>query len=212
VTLSGVVVLSLAGRMDPRDSASAPLWMNLAVDGVGKGVALAAVLALHAVLSRGEKGRPARPGGAVLAGLLAGLAFLPIMLGISWAQSAAYEAAGIPMEGQALVVQAAREDAFTLSLVAFFAVVAAPLFEETLFRGFLFGGLRRWAGPWTAAILSAALFAGYHLEVEVLPVTFALGLVAAWLRERTGGLLAPIAMHACYNAVQVAGIVSARGG
>ena len=91
-------------------------------------------------------------------------------------------------------------------------VVIAPLYEERIFRSWVYGGLRRWMGPVGSTILSAAAFSLYHLEPVAFPVTFALGLAAGFLRERTGGLHAPIALHACYNAVQVLGVVSARGG
>lgn len=210
--LAAVVVLVVTGNLDLQGAASMPLRVRLALDGVSKAVALGAVLLGHSALTPGEKGSPARPGGAVLAGAVAALAFLPVMIGLTWVQQEAYEAAGIQFNVQELVLKVFQEDESTLLLFAFFAVVAAPLFEEILFRGFLFGGLRRWLGPWSAAVLSAAVFALYHLEIDTLPGLFVLGLALAWLRERTGGLAAPIAMHACYNAVQVAGILVARGG
>ena len=116
------------------------------------------------------------------------------------------------LEGQDIVLRAIQGKEVGLLSFAFFAVVIAPLYEERIFRSWVYGGLRRWMGPVGSTILSAAAFSLYHLEPVAFPVTFALGLAAGFLRERTGGLHAPIALHACYNAVQVLGVVSARGG
>lgn len=83
------------------------------------------------------------------------------------------------------------------------AVVAAPLFEEFIFRGLIFGGLRRSWGALPAIGASAALFAVVHPPISMLPV-FGLGLCAAWAYNRTRLLLAPMLAHAVYNAVVVA--------
>ncbi len=80
------------------------------------------------------------------------------------------------------------------------AVLAAPLFEEFLFRGLLYQGLRRSFRPGFAVVASAALFAIVHPPVSALPV-FVLGLATALAFERTRLLLAPMVAHAVYNAV-----------
>ncbi len=82
------------------------------------------------------------------------------------------------------------------------AVVAAPVFEEAIFRGLVFGGLRRSVRFSHAALASAAIFAVVHPPIAVVPV-FALALVAAYVYERTHLLLAPMVTHAVYNAVVV---------
>ena len=78
-------------------------------------------------------------------------------------------------------------------------VVAAPIFEEFIFRGLIFGGLRRSFGVLPAALASAAIFAILHPPISVAPV-FVLGLATAFSYERTRGLLAPMLTHAVYNA------------
>ncbi len=82
------------------------------------------------------------------------------------------------------------------------AVVAAPLFEEFIFRGLVFRGLRRSMPFVAAAVVSAAVFALVHPPVSVAPV-FVLGLAAAWAYERSGLLLAPILTHMVYNAAAI---------
>jgi membrane protease YdiL (CAAX protease family) len=77
-------------------------------------------------------------------------------------------------------------------------IVAAPVLEEFLFRGLVFQGLRRTAGPVLAVLGSAALFALVHPPIAVIPV-FGLGIAAAISFNRSKFLLAPILTHAVYN-------------
>ncbi|MDD5350684.1 MAG: type II CAAX endopeptidase family protein, partial [Chthoniobacteraceae bacterium] len=82
------------------------------------------------------------------------------------------------------------------------AVVAAPLAEEFIFRGLVFGGLRR-SLPMTAAVLgSAAIFAVCHPAFSALPV-FVMGMFAALSFECTGRWVTPIAVHMVYNALML---------
>jgi membrane protease YdiL (CAAX protease family) len=79
------------------------------------------------------------------------------------------------------------------------AVIAAPIFEEFIFRGLIFGGLRRSFGVWPAVLASAAVFAIVHPTFSIAPV-FVMGVCAALVYERTRSLLAPMLVHAVYNA------------
>jgi ABC-2 type transport system permease protein len=79
------------------------------------------------------------------------------------------------------------------------AVVAAPLFEEYIFRGLLFGGLSRSVRGPLAALAAAAIFAMIHPPYSVVPV-FCMALVATAAYARTGLLIAPVVVHAGYNA------------
>ncbi|MBI4860433.1 MAG: CPBP family intramembrane metalloprotease [Candidatus Riflebacteria bacterium] len=105
---------------------------------------------------------------------------------------------GSRMAGDQLLV--AVNDPLARALGLAVAVIAAPLFEEFLFRGLLFGGVRRSHGFWTATTVSSLAFMICHPPMSYLPV-FALGVCAAIARERTGRLLAPMIAHALYNAL-----------
>jgi hypothetical protein len=83
------------------------------------------------------------------------------------------------------------------------SVLAAPLFEEFIFRGQLFGGMRRSLSAMPAIAASAALFAAVHPPLAMAPV-FVLGLCTAYAAERSKSLLAPILAHALYNAGMLA--------
>ncbi len=82
------------------------------------------------------------------------------------------------------------------------AVIAAPLFEESLFRGFLFRG---WSqsklGSTGTILLTAALFTVLHVEDNAFDFgqIFVLGIVLGIARHRSGTLVVPVAMHALNN-------------
>ena len=79
----------------------------------------------------------------------------------------------------------------------------APITEELLFRGALFGWLRSRLPSSAAIVVTAALFAGAHLLPTLFPVLFVFGLGATWVRERTGSTLNSFAMHATQNTFAV---------
>lgn len=92
--------------------------------------------------------------------------------------------------------------------LVFLSLVLLPAFaEEVIFRGFLYSGLRiKWHSI-TAAVVTSVLFAIAHLQVgsgnALLWVaaldTFILSMVLVYLREKTGGLAAPIIIHFIKN-------------
>lgn len=88
------------------------------------------------------------------------------------------------------------------SLVLFFltAAIAAPFFEETLFRGFILPSLTRYMPTWGAVLASSLLFAVVHLSLsEVAPLT-ALGIVLGLSYVKTRNLLVPMVLHGLWNA------------
>jgi ABC-2 type transport system permease protein len=90
-------------------------------------------------------------------------------------------------------------DRTTFLVLAAIAVPVAPIFEEFIFRGLIFGGLRRSLGVAPATLASAAIFAIIHPPYAVIPV-FVMGICAAVIYERTRMLAAPMLVHAIYNA------------
>jgi membrane protease YdiL (CAAX protease family) len=83
------------------------------------------------------------------------------------------------------------------------SVVVAPLMEETFFRGFVFGGLRRSWGGMRAGAASAVIFGLAHPDLFlIVPVTI-LGVLLVLLYVWTDSLWGPIAVHAMFNALQL---------
>ena len=89
-------------------------------------------------------------------------------------------------------------------------VLAAPLSEETLFRGFLFRGLSasRLGGIGTVFV-TAALWAIIHTQYDMFGVAqvLASGILVGCARLKTGSLLLCMAMHAVANLVATMEIV-----
>ena len=95
----------------------------------------------------------------------------------------------------------------TLWLIFVSLVILPPIVEETLFRGFLYSGLRtRWP-KLAAAIVTSILFATAHLQfgsgnallwIAALD-TFILSMILVYIREKTGSLTGPILVHFMKN-------------
>lgn len=87
-------------------------------------------------------------------------------------------------------------------------VLLPPIVEELIFRGFVYTGLRKKLTFVWATIITSMLFAVPHLAassqgplwiagIDTLVLSFTL----CYLREKTGALWAPIALHAIKNAI-----------
>ncbi len=82
------------------------------------------------------------------------------------------------------------------------AVLAAPLFEEVMFRGFLFRGFRpSFLGTGGTIVLTALLWASLHVQYNIygIAVIAATGILFGIARIQTGSLLVPMALHATLN-------------
>jgi membrane protease YdiL (CAAX protease family) len=110
------------------------------------------------------------------------------------------ETLGVPAEPQAAERAIEVLDPW---LVILAIVILAPIAEEVFFRGVVFNAWLREGGRRWAFIGSAALFALIHISVVALLPIFLLGIALAWVYDRTGNLLAPIAMHATVNLVRL---------
>jgi len=84
------------------------------------------------------------------------------------------------------------------------ACVLAPVGEELLFRGALFGWLRSRLSAPASIGLTAVAFASIHGFPPILPLAFALGIAWGWTRERTGSTVPGVVAHVLHNAIVVA--------
>ena len=100
-----------------------------------------------------------------------------------------------------------------LMLLAIALVVAAPLMEELLFRGFLLPGFAASRlGISGAIVLTSVTWAAMHVQYELFYIIqiFILGCVLGWLRWRSGSTTLTLMLHALVNLgalLQVAYIV-----
>jgi len=85
--------------------------------------------------------------------------------------------------------------------------VIAPLAEEFFFRGYFFGALRNWHGPWLAALITGLVFGAIHVgsadPVFLVPLAV-LGFMLCIVRWQTGSLLPCIGLHALNNGLAFA--------
>lgn len=85
---------------------------------------------------------------------------------------------------------------------AMFAIVLiAPIAEEIIMRGWLYGKLRSRTGILVALIITSLVFAILHGQWNVAVVTFALSAVLCGLREITGTIWSGIILHILVNGI-----------
>jgi membrane protease YdiL (CAAX protease family) len=108
------------------------------------------------------------------------------------------------------IINQTKLNANTMIIIA---VLLAPVVEETLFRGALFGTIRTKSRV-AAYIVSVLLFSAYHLWqplvynfewslllylLQYIPASIAL----CWCYEKSGSIWAPIVLHALINFIQI---------
>lgn len=90
-----------------------------------------------------------------------------------------------------------------LVLALITASIVAPVIEELLFRGVLYGWLRtRWSAV-GGVILSAAVFSAAHAIPLILASIFVVGLTLAIVYEKTKSTLATMTLHSLFNTIGV---------
>lgn len=124
-------------------------------------------------------------------------AALPLVILISAINQKIWQGQG----GSNPILPVVLENQDRVALLLFFvtAAIAAPIFEELLFRGFLLPSLTRYFPIWGAIALSSLIFAVAHLSLsEVLPLTV-LGMVLGFVYTRSGNLLSSMLLHSLWN-------------
>jgi len=95
--------------------------------------------------------------------------------------------------------------------VGSFAILVAPLMEELVFRGLLFGIFESRVGLRFAVLVTAVLFAGLHVPEYWGAWNHALmilvvGLAFSFARGLTGSLAPSIILHVAYNSTMMTGL------
>ena len=137
--------------------------------------------------------------GCLLAGLAVGFAALPWLVAATGAL------------GLVLGLPAARSPAAPGWGDALAALLWAPLFEESIYRGRLLPALARRLGAAAAVVISSALFALPHVEGWSLLGTFLAGLLLGTVWQLGRSLPLCVGLHAGLNlAALVCGLPPAR--
>lgn len=87
--------------------------------------------------------------------------------------------------------------AFALGLVLY--GIISPLAEEVVFRGVIYNRLRRLFNPTIGIIVSGILFGAFHGNLVQAVYGACLGMLMAYLYERSGNFWIPILFHAAAN-------------
>ncbi len=139
-------------------------------------------------------------GRLILIGVAAFLAFQPLNFIYTTAMAAAFYGLRLPIEGHPVVKELLRPDEIgTKASLAISVALFAPFFEEIFFRGFLYQALRRNFRAPAAIVITAGLFASIHPRVFQTTLIFPLGLLLAYLMEKTGSVIPCIVVHFLVN-------------
>jgi membrane protease YdiL (CAAX protease family) len=99
-------------------------------------------------------------------------------------------------------------DPVTIAIFAAFAILFAPIAEETIFRVFFFNFGMRFGGFWGGAIASSALFGIAHGDLyELVPLALG-GVVLCYVYYRTRNAFASMISHALFNALSIVALLA----
>ena len=114
------------------------------------------------------------------------------------ALSVAVSQIGIEPQGMKQVIEVVREP-HELILSLLLLAVLAPIVEELVFRGLLYGWVAgRWGGT-AGLVVSSLAFAAAHFEPAHIILVLPLGFLFGWLRRRTDSLLPSLFSHIVNN-------------
>jgi len=112
--------------------------------------------------------------------------------------SVAVSQIGIEPQGMKQVIDVVREP-HELILSLLLLSVLAPIVEELVFRGLLYGWIAgRWGGT-AGLVVSSLAFAAAHWEPAHIILVLPLGFLFGWLRRRTDSLLPSLFSHIVNN-------------
>ena len=147
--------------------------------------------------------------GGVLAAAGLGLVAFYGLNEISWRVLRMFFSGQINLNDQNILARMDTSPHTTVLIV----VILAPVVEEAIFRGYVFGNLREY-GRWPAYLASCLLFAWVHVwpfvaagwDFSYLPLMVQYivpGLVMAWTFERAGSLWGSVLLHCAVNGLAV---------
>lgn len=146
-----------------------------------------------------------------LLGILGGVAMVTMAFAFGWLLGRyTSDLPTQPMVEYVLAYSTPRD----ILLIGFVVVVLAPLSEELVFRGFIYGGLRKRVGKLLALLLTSLAFAVVHFQFHwaMFSQIMLLGIILALIYEKTRSLIVPILAHSLYNLFSVAALLLLSGG
>ena len=112
-------------------------------------------------------------------------------------------APGWVAEYEVLMEQMGMTENSTPVGLAIYAVLLAPVVEELCFRGLTYSYLRSGMSMWSAIVIQALLFAGFHGNSFQASYTIIFGLFMGYIYAKTENIFLTIALHIGYNLIAV---------
>jgi hypothetical protein len=84
-----------------------------------------------------------------------------------------------------------------------FVSFLGPIMEEIFFRGFIYGALKTKIGIFGGILTSAVFFAYVHANLASFMPILCLGLLLAYIYEKTGSLVSSITAHMIHNSIML---------
>lgn len=88
-------------------------------------------------------------------------------------------------------------------LLLFFVGILAPVCEEVVFRGAIFGGYKKDGNVFKAVLASGILFGLLHMNINQASYALVIGLLLGFLVEATGSIFSSILFHMLINSSNV---------
>lgn len=180
-----------------------PPWLDGRVGALAHTLLADAVVAAWAIRLFSRQGirlEPAKIPAGILAGFRGYLLALPVLFLILLGVAAMLNLMGIDPAPQPVFTLYLSEHRWAVvQLLLALAVVFGPIAEELFFRGLVYGWLRVRIGVRGGLLISSLLFAALHMDGVAFVPILGLGLLFGWVYERTGSLVAPIAIHIFHN-------------
>ncbi len=143
---------------------------------------------------------------ALAAGLI--VAALPTVAGAGAAMQKLLGPEAKPQEIVQFFLEATRKsEHWTVAATLLLGAVIAPMAEEFIFRGYIYGVLKRYLGMAAGIAINAALFAAIHFNLPSLPALFLLAVCFTLAYEVSGSILVSMFMHAMFNLIMFAGMI-----
>ena len=130
------------------------------------------------------------------------LGFIPILVVLTHISIIFCKGMGIVPEPHPLVeILKEEKSIWFISYLVIIAVFIAPIFEEIIFRGLIYQGLKKHMGVLKAVLVSSIIFSLLHFSIaQFLPI-LGLGVLLCFIFEHTGSLIPAIAIHMLNNGV-----------
>jgi Predicted metal-dependent membrane protease len=144
---------------------------------------------------------------ALRLGIVVAVIFLPIGFGLQLLSDFVMRLPHSPVQPvEQQAVQTLRTASSWIQRLAagIVTIVVAPLGEEVLFRGILYPTIKQAGFRQLALWITSLAFAAIHLNAVTFVPLLVLSVLLILLYEKTNNLLAPIAAHSVFNAIQFA--------